>query len=174
VLSFTNLIVNSRTRISRGRLAMLGWCMASTILVTTPSMKNLVLKGLSLGSVCPIPTYNQIIFWHCRLGHLSFQYLKHLFPKLFKNMDVSLFQCESCYLSKSHRATYVTKPYCALKPFYLVHNDVWRPSKVTTLTGKKWFVTFIDDHTRSCWIYLISEKSEVTQLFKDFSNMIEN
>ena len=30
------------------------------------------------------------------------------------------------------------------------------------------------DHTRLCWIYLMSEKSEVEKLFKVFYNMIEN
>ena len=35
-------------------------------------------------------------------------------------------------------------------------------------------MTFIDDHTRLCWIYLMHDKSEVENLFKSFYNMIEN
>ncbi|KAA0051110.1 reverse transcriptase [Cucumis melo var. makuwa] len=31
---------------------------------------------------------------------------------------------------------------------------------VTTSSGKWWFVTFIDDHTRLTWVYLITDKSE--------------
>jgi IS30 family transposase len=42
------------------------------------------------------------------------------------------------------------------------------------MLGKRWFVTFIDNHTRLCWIYLMHEKSEVEKIFKDFYNMIEN
>ncbi|TYK18899.1 retrotransposon protein, putative, unclassified, expressed [Cucumis melo var. makuwa] len=34
------------------------------------------------------------------------------------------------------------------------------PSKVTTSSRKRWFVTFIDDHTRLTWVYLITDKSE--------------
>ncbi|KAA0054133.1 Cysteine-rich RLK (RECEPTOR-like protein kinase) 8 [Cucumis melo var. makuwa] len=34
------------------------------------------------------------------------------------------------------------------------------PSKVTTSSGKRWFVTFIDDYTRLTWVYLITDKSE--------------
>lgn len=30
---------------------------------------------------------------------------------------------------------------------------------------KKWFVSFIDDHTRLCWIYLMNEESEVAIFF---------
>ena len=35
-------------------------------------------------------------------------------------------------------------------------------------------MTFINDHTRLYWIYLISEKSEVKKLFKDFYTIVEN
>ena len=66
----------------------------------------------------------QIMLWHCRLGHPSFPYFKHLLPFLFKNIDCSFFHCESCYLSKSQHATYFSKPYFATKPFYLIHSDV--------------------------------------------------
>ena len=38
---------------------------------------------------------------------------------------------------------------------------------------KKWFVTFIDDHTRLCWVFLISEKSEVAHILQNFYNMIK-
>ncbi|KAA0042115.1 Retrovirus-related Pol polyprotein from transposon TNT 1-94 [Cucumis melo var. makuwa] len=55
----------------------------------------------------------------------------------------------------------------------LIHTDVWGPSKVTTSSEKRWFVTFIDDHTRLTWIFLISDKSEVTSSFRDFYHTIE-
>lgn len=35
-------------------------------------------------------------------------------------------------------------------------------------------MTYIDDHTILCWVYLMSEKSEVEKLFKDFYTMVEN
>lgn len=34
-------------------------------------------------------------------------------------------------------------------------------------------VTFIDDHTRLCWVYLMKDKYEVPEIFKCFSKMIE-
>ena len=116
----------------------------------------------------------QIMLWHLRLGHPSFQYLKHLFPTLFKNVDCSSFQCESCILAKSHRISYTPKPYRASKPFYLIHSNVWDPSKITTQFGKRWFVSFMDDHTQLCWVYIMHDKSDVATLFETFYNMIEN
>ena len=131
-------------------------------------------KAQSFSSTSSISAQDQIMLWHLRLGHPSFPYLKHLFPELFKGMDCSSFHCESCILAKNHRSTYLPKPYQASKPFYLIHSDVWGASKITTLSGKRWFVTFIDDHTRLCWVYLMHKKSEVKNLFKNFYTMIEN
>ena len=112
------------------------------------------------------------MLWHFRLGHPNFHYLKYLIPSLFKNKDQSLFQCEICELSKNHCASFPLQPYKPIKQFSIIHNDVWGPSRVNTIIGKRWFVTFIDDHTRICWVHMLKEKSEVKQDFKDFHKMI--
>ena len=53
-----------------------------------------------------------------------------------------------------------------------MHSDIWGPSRISTPSGKRWFVTFIDDHTRMTWVYLMTQKSEVEHIFKTFYNMI--
>ena len=53
----------------------------------------------------------------------------------------------------------------------IIYSDVWGPSKVTTLGGSRWFVTFIDDCTRMTWLYLMKSKSEVNLLFQKFHKM---
>lgn len=32
---------------------------------------------------------------------------------------------------------------------FLIHSDVWGPSKIKKVTGKRWFITFIDNHSRN-------------------------
>ena len=130
------------------------------------SFSNKKVQGFR--SISSIYVREKMMLWHLRLGHHSFLYFKHLFLGLFKNLDCPSFQCES-YLSKRHRATYFSKPYHASKPFYLIHSDVWGPSMAINVSGKNWFVTFIDDHTRLCWVYLMSEKTVVENLFKYFA-----
>jgi len=55
----------------------------------------------------------------------------------------------------------------------LIHSDVWGLSKVLTLGGSRWFVTFIDDCIRMAWVCLMKSKSEVKFLFQKFNNMIQ-
>lgn len=114
----------------------------------------------------------QIWLWHRRLGHASFGYLKKLFPSLFTKLDISSFHCEVCELAKSHRASFPLSFNKSPVPFMIIHSDVWGPSKITTLGGSRWFVTFIDDCTRMTWVCLMKTKSEVTSLFQQFHKMI--
>ncbi|KAL4033294.1 hypothetical protein IC575_006381 [Cucumis melo] len=103
--------------------------------------------------------------WHFRLGHPNFTYMKYLFPHLFPKIDVSLLSCDVCIRAKQHRVSFPSQPYKPTQPFTLIHSDVWGPSKVITSSEKQWFITFIDDHTRLTWIYLITDKSEVSSIF---------
>jgi len=74
-------------------------------------------KAQGFSSTSSIPVQETIMLWHLRLGHPNFAYLKRLFPKLFKGMDYSSFQCESCILAKNHRSTYLPKPLSSVQTF---------------------------------------------------------
>ncbi|RVW27584.1 Retrovirus-related Pol polyprotein from transposon TNT 1-94 [Vitis vinifera] len=115
----------------------------------------------------------EIWLWHRRLGHDSFGYLKKLFPSLFAKSDISGFRCDICELAKSHRASFPLILNKSLFPFMVIHYDVWGSSKVPTLSGSRWFVTFIDDCTRMTWLYLMKTKDEVNLLFQNFHKVIE-
>lgn len=93
---------------------------------------------------------HQVMLLHYRLGHPSFLYLRRLFPSLFRNND--FFSCEVCQLAKHKRVCSPPQPYQASCPFALVHSDLWGPSRICTRSNKRWFLTFIDDHPRVCWV----------------------
>jgi hypothetical protein len=70
----------------------------------------------------------EIWLWHRRLGHPSFEYLRHLFPNLFlQSKDVN-FNCKTCILAKSHRNSYHASLNKSSILFALIHSDVWGPS----------------------------------------------
>ena len=43
-----------------------------------------------------------------------------------------------------------------------------------TRDGKKYFITFIDDCTRYCQVYLLSGKDEAFEIFKQYRDEVEN
>ena len=58
----------------------------------------------------------------------------------------------------------------ASTPFELVHSDVWGPCLVVSLTGFRYFDTFIDDYSqsRTTWLYLMKNHSELFSHFHAF------
>uniref|UniRef100_A0A2N9I442 Integrase catalytic domain-containing protein n=1 Tax=Fagus sylvatica TaxID=28930 RepID=A0A2N9I442_FAGSY len=86
--------------------------------------------------------------WHCRLGHPSSVNLKHLVPTL---PTFSNFNCETCELSKHHRATFKlrTDDPC-LHPFELVHSDIWGPARTTDSAFQQFLESRGIIHQTSC------------------------
>ena len=114
-----------------------------------------------------------IWLWHHRLGHPSFGYLKHLLPGLFSNVTHLNFKCDTCILAKSHRVSYPLSMNKSMISFDLIHYDVWGPSPVTTSSGHRWFVLFVDDCTRMTWFYLLKHKNEVFTVLQSFHTMVQ-
>ena len=110
--------------------------------------------------------------WHRRLGHPSFGILEKLFPSLAKQCSRSQFLCEACELAKHKRSFYAPVNHRSDSPFMVIHSDVWGPSPVTSLSGYRWFVTFIDCYSRVTWVYLLKAKNEVFSCFKSFHQMV--
>ena len=101
---------------------------------------------------------SEIWLWHQCLGHLSFGYLKKLFPSLFAKCDISSFHCDFYELTKRYRTSFPLVLNKSPLPFMVIHSDVWGPFKVLTLGGSHWFVIFIDDCTRMTWLCLMKSK----------------
>ena len=115
----------------------------------------------------------QIWLWHRHLGHPSFGYLRHLFPSLFSHLQNGDFKCDTCIKAKSQR---VSNPVSLNKtniPFSLIHSHVWGPSPITTPSGHRWFVIFVDDYTRMTWLYQLKTKDEFFTIFQAFHAMVQ-
>jgi len=115
---------------------------------------------------------SEVMLWHYRLGHPNFLYLERLFPHLFINKNSKFFHCEICQLAKHTRHVYPSIQYEPSNPFSIIHSDIWGPSRVKNINGARWFISFIDDHTRTTWTFLMREKSETREIFKSFYSMI--
>lgn len=55
----------------------------------------------------------------------------------------------------------------------LIHTDICGPFKHKTICGNVYFITFIDDFSRYCYIYMLSEKSQALQAFIIYKTEVE-
>ncbi len=128
-----------------------------------------------------VPSINEINsannswrLWHCRLGHphsLNSIFSSGVLDKL-DHQYVFNKTCESCALAKAHTLPFSRSLNHASSAFDIVHSDVWGPPRVGSLTGKRYYVSFVDDWSRFTWIYFLHRKSEVMQVFKQFHAMV--
>ena len=83
--------------------------------------------------------------------------------------------CEDCVVGKHQRASFPkTTEYQVKEQLGLVHTDVCGPITLVSFSGKRYFLTFIDDFSRKTWVYFLKEKSEVFGVFKKFKVMIKD
>ena len=123
---------------------------------------------------------NKTSVWHHRYGHLNVNNLRELakeqLVKGIKACDLSdeMNLCESCIQGKIHRKSFPrTGSRRAELPLQLVHSDVCGKINSKSLNGGEYFLTFVDDHTRYAWIYILKHKSQVFQYFQDWKAMAE-
>ena len=68
--------------------------------------------------------------------------------------------CEPCIDGKLHKKKFPIKERKrAGKPLELVHSDVCGKMKNKSLSGKQYFVSFIDDYSLLVWVYVLKHKS---------------
>ncbi|EOY17272.1 Uncharacterized protein TCM_036420 [Theobroma cacao] len=55
----------------------------------------------------------------------------------------------------------------------LIHSDVDGPMSVESLFGSKYYLIFIDDMSKFCWIYIMKAKSQMFEFFLTFKAKVE-
>ena len=58
--------------------------------------------------------------------------------------------------------------------FDLIHVDVWGPYRTPSTCGAVYFSTIVDDFSRTVWLHLLLEKSEVRQVMQNFCAYTKN
>ncbi|KAG2854887.1 hypothetical protein PC115_g25913 [Phytophthora cactorum] len=66
-----------------------------------------------------------------------------------------------------------SSPNRAKQVLEVIHSDVCGPMQTSTFSGKRYFVTFTDDKSHFCVVYLLRNKSEVADKFAEFVAMAE-
>lgn len=113
--------------------------------------------------------------WHNRLGHVPFIKMKGIssIPVQFANKQP--FLCHICSVARQTRSSFPQKSRTSTnRPFDILHIDIWGLYHESTYNNYKYFVTMVDDYTRSTWTHLMSSKANTLQILMAFVCMVEN
>ncbi|XP_022753636.1 uncharacterized protein LOC111301927 [Durio zibethinus] len=153
--------------------------MASDINIFKELNKTCTSKVRIANSSAYATSHDESSLWHKRMGHFNYNALNFMHKNdLVLNMptvEVNVRVCEVCQLGKQSKLPFaINKAWRAIEKLQLVHNDLCGPMKNFSLNGSRYFIAFIDDFTRMCWIYFMKQKSEVANVFWKFKAWIEN
>ena len=83
--------------------------------------------------------------------------------------------CQGCILGKHPEHKYERDSHERTStPLELIHSDISSLFHHMSVSQSKYALTFIDDFSKYCWVYLLKHKSEVFDLFKVYRALVEN
>jgi histone deacetylase 1/2 len=146
--------------------------------------RKVLLTGPCKNGLYPVKSSNKrvlgatkptISLWHHRLGHPASPVVQrvlnhHTLPFTDESNKDGI--CHACQMGKSHQLPYPQSSSVSTGILDLIFSDVWGP--VPNSVGRnKYYVSFIDDHSKFTWVYLLCQKSEVFACFRDFQSLLE-
>jgi len=111
--------------------------------------------------------------WHQRIGHCSAQRMKLLPINISVPKHSESSPCDVCPRAKQQRLPFPLSVISSCAPFELLHIDTWGPYHTKTYTGHRYFLTIVDDYTRTTWTHLMVTKNEAIGLIKAFVAMVQ-
>ncbi|CAI7869173.1 unnamed protein product, partial [Closterium sp. NIES-53] len=105
--------------------------------------------------------------WYERLCHINIPMLQKLVKDgSLKGLEVKgaakeIGSCPTCLETKFTKFPFSSGTRPAKAPLALVHMDVVGPTRAPSLSGSRYFLTIVDDHTRAVWVYPLKTKAEV-------------
>ena len=117
---------------------------------------------------------SSINFWHARLCHINSRYIGimsslGLIPRLSKDFE----KCETC-----NQAKITKKPHKSVvrntELLELIHSDLCEFEGILARGRNRYIITFIDDFSKYTTVYLLKNKSDAFENFKDFLKEAEN
>ena len=92
-----------------------------------------------------------------RLEHTAKKFLQAIAKQglLKKASTCKLGFCEYCVIEKKTNVRFGTATHCSEEILYYVHTDAWRHDNTESIGDNQYFMSFIDDYSRRCWVYTI-------------------
>ena len=136
-------------------------------------MDSIFLRGMEFAGAIHQAKSVTADVWHHRLGHPSSKVLDFLPISVSSNDVLRNKVCEICVRTKQTRCSFPTSSNKTMALFEMVHCDLWGPYRTPSRCGARYFLTIIDDFSRSVWLYLLPTKTDVTKTIKNFISMAQ-
>lgn len=146
---------------------------------TVSNITNTTFRKPEIANVGVITASAQL--WHRRLGHLNYDSLNQLKEDSAKGIKFTndstavKSPCIQCLKGKHSRQPFKVNKnkQLAENKLDLIHTDLCGPMPTESWSGKRYMLTFIDDHSRKVFIYFLKYKSEVKTIVQEFVAMVE-
>ena len=109
--------------------------------------------------------------WHRRLGHLhhgALKIMQQISIGLPKGKIEQTNTCKGCTLGKYVKFSFPDRDSRAGAILERVHSDVCGPFSRASTAKQRYYVIFIDDFSRRCWIYFMQKKDQTFLKFCEF------
>ena len=118
---------------------------------------------------------NKTYLWHCRLGHINEKRISKLHKDGYLDkFDFESYEaCEPCLIGKMTKAPFTGQGERATERLELIHSDVCGPMRTMARGGFYYFITFTDDFSRYGYVYLMKNKSDSFEKFKEYKAEVE-
>ena len=136
-------------------------------------------RALKMNQGMKIET-TDIITWHKRLGHRNCETIRSMIKNdVISDIGISnnkiTGKCEVCVKSKMVKKLFKAKlEITSSNCLDVIHSDLCGPTKNFTPSGGRYFLTFVDDFSRFCRVFILKNKGEVLEKFIEFANEVEN
>jgi len=117
--------------------------------------------------------------WHCQFGHIGVSGLQRTLSKRLvtgmtvNETDLPKFNCAACTQAKLARTPFPRQSENrAERPGDLTHTDLWE-CHATGIHGTRYFISFIDDHSRCIVIEFLRTKDQAAEKFRNYVAYLE-
>ena len=93
--------------------------------------------------------------------------------RLLPKFDYPNEKCQVCVESKFSKPPSHSIDNRLSEPLDLIHTDICDMKSTPSRGGNKYFITFIDDCSWYCYVYLLSSKDEAVNAFKSYKAKVE-
>jgi len=117
--------------------------------------------------------------WHCQFSHIGVSGLQCTLSKrlvtgmMVNDTDLPKFNCTACAQTKLARALFLCQSESRAKRLGdLTHTDLWECC-VTGIHSTRYFISFIDDHSRCTAIEFLWTKDQAAKKFRNYVAYLE-